>query len=57
MLDNDALVKDGRCKIMNNSNFVERLCEFVEIIYEKVKISWVGIWVNNWYKYIKIKIT
>ena len=51
MSTEEIVVKDEECQILDASNLVERMCDLIEIIYEKIKVSWVGKWVNSWYKY------
>lgn len=53
MLAEKIVVKDEECQLLDESNLVERICDLIEIIYEKIRVSWVGKWINSWYKYMK----
>ena len=53
MFTEDIIVKNDGHQFQNDSNLVERVCGLIEMIYEKIRVSWVGKWINNWYKYIK----
>ncbi len=53
MLNEEIVVKDDGYRVLDESNLVERICDLIEIIYEKIKVSWVGKWINSWYKYMK----
>lgn len=53
MLTENIVVKDPECQFLDESNLVERVCGLIEMIYEKIRVSWLGKWVNSWYKYMK----
>lgn len=53
MFTEEIVVKDTECQLLDESNLVERICDLIEIIYEKIRVSWVGKWINSWYKYMK----
>lgn len=50
MSTEEIVVKDDECQLLDENNFVERVCELIEIIYEKINASWLGKWINSWYK-------